>query len=602
MNIIEVDVGKTKLFSIGQQYNSNALVIHFVNLPNQKNKYIYYKIDDIEKEVPLVSDLFIVSRPLMMHSGEVKAQIITRDENNSIIELTKNFTMRIQPSNYSGIGEDENYPDDPNIKNYYVKIDGKIQSMDELIALVQSKLDSGEFVGAQGPKGEKGDPGDVTNEYKELANQIAQNATNAQRILDDTKTFANQAKSELNQIKTDTNALKEEANASAVNAKASETKAKEYADSLSVNSISIKDVLIDKTTHTGKYIRVDVPVDDPRFYEVNENFNSSNINEIEPNETYTVICMRYNDGEEINFCDALFFDVNHKYISRVQNTTKFTTPNNAKYFAMTLYSTKYDPNSWDNFGDIIVENSNKTVYPFTKNRLKNVRAFIGCEGKKWMVIGDSITEHNFRALANYHDYIAEELGLEVINCGVSGSGYKVHDTDDNYISTILPFYKRISNYSEYKPDLITVMGGINDLLFSGKQMGEITDTSTDTWFGCVYQLTQNIKATFPNIPFGIMSPLPACAIGNGNILYNFNPSDKTNKEYIFVQKLEEFCDYYCIPFLNQYNKSGFRPWDDDFKLKYTSCRQEKNGDGLHPNVQGHALIYPRIREFVRTLI
>lgn len=252
MNIIEVDVGKTKLFSIGQQYNNNALVIHFVNLPNQKNKYIYYKIDDIEEEIPLVSDLFIVSRPLMMHSGEVKAQIITRDENNSIIELTKNFTMRIQPSNYSGIGEDENYPDDPNIKNYYVKIDGKIQSMDELIALVQSKLDNGEFVGAQGPKGEKGDPGekgepgDVTEEYRNLASQIAQNASdaqasatnaqtsasNAQKALNDTKDFANQTKSELNQIKIDTSALKDEANTSAVNAKASEDKAKEYADNL----------------------------------------------------------------------------------------------------------------------------------------------------------------------------------------------------------------------------------------------------------------------------------------------------------------------------------------------------------------------------------
>ena len=259
MNIIEVDLGKTKPFSVGQQYNNNALVIHFVNLPNQKNKYIYYKIDDIEEEIPLVSDLFIVSRPLMMHSGEVKAQIITRDENNSTIELTKNFTMRIQPSNYGGIGEDENYPDDPNIKNYYVKIDGKIQSMDELIALVQSKLDNGEFVGAQGPKGEKGDPGekgepgDVTEEFKNLASQIAQNAldaqasatnaqtsaTNAQKALDDTKEFANQTKTELNQIKTDTSALKDEANTSTTNAKASEDKAKEYADNLQASTDDI---------------------------------------------------------------------------------------------------------------------------------------------------------------------------------------------------------------------------------------------------------------------------------------------------------------------------------------------------------------------------
>lgn len=259
VKVVEVDLKKTNMFSIGQQYNNEVLVIHFINLPNLVNKYIYYKIDDIEEEIPLVSDVFIVSRPLMLHSGEVNAQIIARNPNTSMVELTQNFIMRIKPSNYSGIGEDENYPDDPNIKNYYVKIDGRIQSMDELIALVQSKLDNGEFVGAQGPKGEKGepgekgDPGSVTKEFKDLASQIAQNATNAQtsatnaqtsasnaqRILDDTKAFANQTKKELNQIKTDTSTLKDEANTSAVNAKASENKAKEYADNLKASTDDI---------------------------------------------------------------------------------------------------------------------------------------------------------------------------------------------------------------------------------------------------------------------------------------------------------------------------------------------------------------------------
>lgn len=279
MQIKEVDVEKVELFSIGQQYSHNALVIHFVNLPNLKNKYIYYKIDDIEEEIPLVSDLFIVSRPLTLHSGEVKAQIIVRDEANETIGLTKNFTMIITPSNYSGIGEDESYPDDPNIKNYFVKIDEKVNSFEELANLVQTKLDNGDFVGAQGPKGDKGDkgetgtqgpqgiqgikgdtgakgekgdkgdkgePGDVTEEYRDLANQVAQNATsaqtsatnaqtsasNAQNTLEDTKTFANQAISELNQIKNDTSLLKDEANTSAVNAKASETKAEEYVNNL----------------------------------------------------------------------------------------------------------------------------------------------------------------------------------------------------------------------------------------------------------------------------------------------------------------------------------------------------------------------------------
>lgn len=253
MQIKEVDVEKTEIFSIGRQYSHNVLVIHFVNLPNLKNKYIYYKIDDIEEEIPLVSDLFIVSRPLTMHSGKVKAQIIVRDEANETIGLTKNFTMIIKASNYSGIGEDENYPDDLNIKNYFVKIDEKVNSFEELANLVQTKLDNGEFIGAQGPKGEKGDPGDVTEEYRNLAMQIAQNASdaqtsatnaqtsasNAQRILDDTREFANQTKTELNQIKTGTELLKNEAKASAVNAKASEDKAKEYANNLQSSTDNI---------------------------------------------------------------------------------------------------------------------------------------------------------------------------------------------------------------------------------------------------------------------------------------------------------------------------------------------------------------------------
>lgn len=190
MQIKEVDVEKTEIFSIGRQYSHNVLVIHFVNLPNLKNKYIYYKIDDIEEEIPLVSDLFIVSRPLTMHSGKVKAQIIVRDEANETIGLTKNFTMIIKASNYSGIGEDENYPDDLNIKNYFVKIDEKVNSFEELANLVQTKLDNGEFIGAQGPKG---DPGDVTEEYRNLAMQIAQNASDAQTSATNAQTSVSNA-------------------------------------------------------------------------------------------------------------------------------------------------------------------------------------------------------------------------------------------------------------------------------------------------------------------------------------------------------------------------------------------------------------------------
>ena len=41
----------------------------------------------------------------------------------------------------------------------------------------------------------------------------------------------------------------------------------------------------------------------------------------------------------------------------------------------------------------------------------------------WLCIGDSITEKNYRTTLNYHDYVAEELGFDVINAGLSGTGF-----------------------------------------------------------------------------------------------------------------------------------------------------------------------------------
>lgn len=358
--------------------------------------------------------------------------------------------------------------------------------------------------------------------------------------------------------------------------------------------VSTEDVFIDKTTRPNTYFNTFKKCSDPSAWYTNNSFTTSNVNLIEPNRTYQCISFKNNNGAAQMFCDAMFFDETYTFISKVQNTKSFTTPDNAVYLVLTFYNTSYSSsNGVDDLNTVIIEKSDELTYPLRVDRLNNIRAYTGYEDKKWMCIGDSITERNFRTLANYHDFISEELGIKIINCGVSGSGYKIHDTDDDYLENCLPFYKRISGYSEYEPDIITIMGGINDLMFSSKEMGEITDTTTDTWFGCVYALIENIKSTFPNIPFGIMSPLPQ---------ENYNTSDKNNEEYVFVQKLEEFCDYYNVPFLNQYNKSGFRPWDEDFKLKYTSCNETPEGDGLHPNVNGHRLIYPRIREFLKTLI
>ena len=56
----------------------------------------------------------------------------------------------------------------------------------------------------------------------------------------------------------------------------------------------------------------------------------------------------------------------------------------------------------------------KTLHPQTELK-KNIT---------WAVFGDSITEYNFRAKYHYFDYVAKDLSLNIINLGVSGTGYK----------------------------------------------------------------------------------------------------------------------------------------------------------------------------------
>ena len=367
MQIKEINVSRSVCFNIGQQYSNEVLVIHFKGLPDLPNKYIYVKKDNYEKEVPLVGDLYVVSRPLTTYSGEVKAQIIARDPGSTPIALTPNFKMMITPSNYGGIGEDESYPDDPNVKNYFVKIDEKLNSFEELANLVQTKLDNGEFIGEQGPKGEKGepgekgDPGDVTEEYRNLASQIAQNASdakdsatnaqtsasNAQKALDDTKEFANQTKTELNQIKTDTSLLKDEANASAVNAKASETKAKEYANNLQASTDDISQLKEDiddclkvkyLELNQDNIINIDnltVGVcDSDGSFTDNSGYRRTDYEFVKPNTTYSSWRMIWKNA--LGIIRIAFFDKNKKFISGGRDIGNiFTTPSDAYYVILT---------------------------------------------------------------------------------------------------------------------------------------------------------------------------------------------------------------------------------------------------------------------------
>ena len=206
--------------------------------------------------------------------------------------------------------------------------------------------------------------------------------------------------------------------------------------------------------------------------------------------------------------------------------------------------------------------------------------FLKWAGKKWVVVGDSHTEHNIRATKNYHDYVAEKTGITVVNLGSSGSGYKRRWEDNK------AFYQLLDSIPE-DADVVTIYGSGNDL---SQPLGEVTDTGTDTLCGCINTTIDNFNARLPGTPLGIITPCPWS---------NANPANENCAMALYSAAIVEICKRRSIPCLDLYHCSNLRPWEAAFReLFYT----RDDGGGCHPDENGHAILAPRFAAFLETLL
>jgi hypothetical protein len=232
-------VSETQI-TIGNQYESGVNAIDF-------------DLSELKQKWPNGNIYLLVSRkkhtwPYSIDDGEFKIEYVLTWKRGfyqmNVVVTDEKITDQLESSNTIFVSDTINaYVNENQINAKALneqELPRELQIVyDDLITLkknIEKDLADGKYIGPQGPKGE---PGDVTEEYRNLASQIAQNAsdaqasatnaqvsaTNAQKALDDTKDFVNQTKTELNQIKTDTRVLKDEANTSAVNAQSSATNA-----------------------------------------------------------------------------------------------------------------------------------------------------------------------------------------------------------------------------------------------------------------------------------------------------------------------------------------------------------------------------------------
>lgn len=203
-------------------------------------------------------------------------------------------------------------------------------------------------------------------------------------------------------------------------------------------------------------------------------------------------------------------------------------------------------------------------------------------GKRWVAIGDSLTENNATASEKYHYLIAQQTGITVLNYGKSGTGYgKTYSTSNN-------FANRVLELANVDCDIITIFGSFNDMSI---ELGTADDTGTDTLGGWMNTTFNNLYATKPFVSVGVILPTP---------WWGRSPDGSTEeraKAVQYCEMLKTIAERRSIPVLDLFHRSNLHPNDSNFRDEFYS-----NADGVHPNNAGHAKFAPMILQFLKEII
>jgi len=248
-----------------------------------------------------------------------------------------------------------------------------------------------------------------------------------------------------------------------------------------------------------------------------------------------------------------------------------TIPSNAKYIRISgIYPTQTP---------VLVGVSNsRTVNSANAEKWK---------GKKWVCIGDSLTETNNTATIKYYNCIASETGITAVDFGKSGTGYANPGSTTNFVS-------RMANVPT-DADVYTIFGSFNDYEYSVEEsipIGDADDTGTTSLCGYMNSAISALVTRVPLANIGIVAPCPWVSVneydGSGN---GFGAN--------YVAALKAVAARWSIPFLNLYEESGLRPWDDDFvALAYTKDAL----NGVHPDETGHKILSTKFKAFLESLL
>lgn len=294
--------------------------------------------------------------------------------------------------------------------------------------------------------------------------------------------------------------------------------------------------------------------------------------------SYNTTIYRLEKGKKYSFSASGYYSISGLVVTDLTNVVKYYNPRSTT----AIQTTDTFIASEDGYAYICNGVGSTTVNGKISLYEETIKT------KNWYAIGDSITEVNYRALHNYLYWINQDIPeLNIINKGWSGTGYK------NGSNTFIQRLDSINSYS-LNTDIITVMGSINDIQHVASSLGELGDTTTDTLYGSMYTFFNTLFAKFNGVRVGCISPI------------NWKGSHSSNALKLYVKALKETCELFNVPFLDMTLNTNLRPDNDTFLNTYyladgTGNTGQVDDGGVHPNSNGHRLLYGRIKAFIQTL-
>jgi lysophospholipase L1-like esterase len=213
------------------------------------------------------------------------------------------------------------------------------------------------------------------------------------------------------------------------------------------------------------------------------------------------------------------------------------------------------------------------------------------KNKKVVFLGDSITEGVGASSpeSTYVELFRKGSGAEVFNFGVSGTRIaeqKSPSPNPKFDET----FERRAKKMPADADVVVVFGGTNDFGHGDARFGGFWDRDNYSFYGAMHSLLRMLIEKYPSAYILFMTPLHR--LSENKTVNEYGIPCHALKDY--VDAIREVCEYYSVPVLDLYARSGMQPAIPIIKETYMP-------DGLHPSDAGAARIANMLLSHLRAL-